>query len=222
MNANPKTGLVLLLVGTLLLAAAAGSAEFKPRKSAIKPAEASIAPGFSRRHVEVKFVDELDIGLSSAGVPYDRADQVLKSRGADVVQSITAAGGGWTRSSVTAEDMVDFLVARAERRLSRDIADLNNYFVLTVPEGIATEDWIDQLNSLPEVEIALAMPLGYGMVLLLARAYDTELFRMPIFWRARTVVLTALLSFLFVLIAQWFVYHQVRKLDWLEGIKVRE
>ncbi|MCK4606866.1 MAG: S8 family serine peptidase [candidate division Zixibacteria bacterium] len=160
MNVNPKTGLVLVLVGTLLIATAASSGEFKPRKPAIKPTEASIAPGFSRHLVEVKFVDELDIGLSGEGVPYDRADQVLKLRGADVVQSITAAGGEWARTSATAEDMVDFLVARAERRLSRDIADLNNYFVLTVPEGIVTEDWIDQLNSLPEVEVALAMPLA--------------------------------------------------------------
>jgi hypothetical protein len=29
-------------------------------------------------------------------------------------------------------------------------------------------------------------------------------------------------SFVFVLIAQAFVYRQIRKLDWLEGIKVKE
>jgi len=50
-------------------------------------------------------------------------------------------------------------VQTAESRLNRDIADLNNYFILTVPEGADAQAWLDRLNALPEVEIALAMPL---------------------------------------------------------------
>jgi putative ABC transport system permease protein len=102
------------------------------------------------------------------------------------------------------------------------IRDVATFRVLGYRPGQVASIFFRQNLVVFFLGLALAMPLGYGMVLLLAQAYDTELFRMPIVWRARTVVLTALLSFVFVLIAQWFVYRQVRKLDWLEGVKVRE
>ena len=70
--------------------------------------------------------------------------------------------------------------------------------------------------------ILLAAPLGYGMVLGTSRAYDTELFRMPVVIRPMVALASAALVWLFVLAAQWFVYRQVCKLDWLEGIKVKE
>ena len=68
----------------------------------------------------------------------------------------------------------------------------------------------------------LAIPIGYGMVVGTAIAYDTELFRMPILIRPVIVLLTVLTAFVFVLLAQWFAYRQIRKLDWLEGVKVKE
>ena len=70
--------------------------------------------------------------------------------------------------------------------------------------------------------ILLAAPLGYGMVWATAKAYDTELFRMPVVIRPTVALASAALVWLFVLAAQWFVYRQVCKLDWLEGIKVKE
>ena len=59
-------------------------------------------------------------------------------------------------------------------------------------------------------------------MVLMVRAYDTELFRMPVVLRAPTVLLGAAISAAFVLIAQWFVYRHIRRLDWLEGVKVQE
>jgi len=72
------------------------------------------------------------------------------------------------------------------------------------------------------VGLLTGLPLGYAMTLAIARAYDTELFRMYVDFRWRSVFQAAALSLGFVLIAQAFVYRQVRKLDWLEGIKVKE
>ena len=60
------------------------------------------------------------------------------------------------------------------------------------------------------------------MVVGSAIAYDTEMFRMPVLIRPVIVLLTVLTAFVFVLLAQWFAYRQIRKLDWLEGVKVKE
>jgi putative ABC transport system permease protein len=72
------------------------------------------------------------------------------------------------------------------------------------------------------VGLILAFPIAYGMVVGIARAYDTELFRMPVVIRPNAFIWTTLISIVFVLIAQWVVYRQIHKLDWLEGVKVQE
>ncbi|MBN2447707.1 MAG: ABC transporter permease [Phycisphaerae bacterium] len=70
--------------------------------------------------------------------------------------------------------------------------------------------------------IILAAPISYGLIRLMVQAYDTELFRMPAIITLRSVIVSALLSLLFVLLAQAVVYWQIRKLNWLEGIQVKE
>ncbi|UCC30546.1 MAG: FtsX-like permease family protein [Phycisphaerales bacterium] len=70
--------------------------------------------------------------------------------------------------------------------------------------------------------LALACPLGYGMLHLIAAAYDSELYRMPVVIRPIVVLYTFVLVALFVLLAQWIVLLQIRKLDWLQGMKVKE
>jgi len=70
--------------------------------------------------------------------------------------------------------------------------------------------------------LGLGLPLGYGMLLAMAKAYDSELFRMPVLVKVASVLATAVISLVFILIAQWFVYRQILKLDWREGVKVNE
>jgi putative ABC transport system permease protein len=72
------------------------------------------------------------------------------------------------------------------------------------------------------VGLVLGIPFGYLMVHIIARVYNTELFRMPVIFSGRIVLLAAGYALLFVLVAQWFVFRQIRKLDWLEGIKIKE
>lgn len=70
--------------------------------------------------------------------------------------------------------------------------------------------------------LVLAYPAGYAMVRAVAAAYDSELYRMPVVIRPPVVIYTAVLSLLFVLAAQWIVHRKIRKLDLLEGIKIKE
>ncbi|HRY71449.1 MAG TPA: ABC transporter permease, partial [Phycisphaerae bacterium] len=62
----------------------------------------------------------------------------------------------------------------------------------------------------------------YALVHVLASAYDTELFRLPIVIRPMTVVASGVLMSAFALASQAIVYRQIRTLDWLEGIKIKE
>jgi len=68
----------------------------------------------------------------------------------------------------------------------------------------------------------LSFPLGLALIHWIASAYDSELYRTPIVVRPPLVLLTVVLAFLFVLVAQALVYRQIRALDWLEGVKVKE
>jgi len=72
------------------------------------------------------------------------------------------------------------------------------------------------------LSLALAGPLGYGAAILIARAYDTELFRMPVIVRASTIIISVAMTLAFVMVAQLFVYRYIRKLDWPAYIKVKE
>ncbi len=152
----------VLLAGylvTLFGSAHSGNLPLAPRLLPSKPEHARVAPGHDRFHIEVKFTDLLDIGLNARGVPTDRQARVLTGAAAASLAAMATAGGRWERLFGEREARIDQLVGQAEARLLRDIADLNNYFVLEVPEGVRAEDWIDALNALPEVEIALALPL---------------------------------------------------------------
>ncbi len=148
--------LLVLIICCLSITSVQG---FQTRTMPVKPERASVAPGFDRRHIEVKFLDDADIGLSATGELVDRSKTFFKATVNNTLAAFADAGGTWRRSTGASEDMIDQLVAQAERTLEREIADLNNYFLLTVPQGEDTEEWIDQLNALPEVEIAKALPL---------------------------------------------------------------
>ncbi len=45
---------------------------------------------------------------------------------------------------------------------------------------------------------------------------------LPVIVRPPIVAYTAGLALLFVLVAQWIVHRQIQKLDWLEGVNVKE
>ena len=70
--------------------------------------------------------------------------------------------------------------------------------------------------------LALGCPMGYYCLVLIFKAYDTELYRLPVVVRPHVLMLTVGASLVFVLIAQAIVYLQIRKMDWLEGIQIKE
>jgi putative ABC transport system permease protein len=72
--------------------------------------------------------------------------------------------------------------------------------------------------------VGIALGLGGGFLLghLIAHAYNTELFRFPAVIRPSRLAESAVLMFAFVMLAQLVLYRVIRKLDWLDAMKVRE
>ena len=161
-----KRILGMLLVGCVCLAVAPTQA--KPiAPSGSLPAQPPgrdgyvVPPGYDRNHIQVKFLDDLDIGMvSSSSWPVGRSGNVLRSPGAQgLFHKIFAAGGVWSRLAGSDEATMDKLRARAQENLGRQVADMNNYFILRVPPGLNAEELVDAFKKLPEVEFASAMPL---------------------------------------------------------------
>ncbi|MBN2562826.1 MAG: ABC transporter permease [Phycisphaerae bacterium] len=102
------------------------------------------------------------------------------------------------------------------------IRDIATFRVLGYRSGHVAGIFLRQNLAIFVVGLALGLPLGYGMALAAAKGYDTELFRMPVIVKSRTVLVTTLLSLGFVLVAQMFVHRQIHRLDWVEGVKIKE
>jgi len=102
------------------------------------------------------------------------------------------------------------------------LRDISTFRVLGYRPGQVAGILFRQNLTIFAAGLVVGLPLGCGLLALLSKAYDSELYRLPLVIRPTAVLITALLSFGFVLIAQGFVYREVRRLDWLEGIKVAE
>jgi len=63
---------------------------------------------------------------------------------------------------------------------------------------------------------------GIGLMYLIARAYDTELYRFPAVIRIPSMIYSALLMMIFVGLAQLIVYRIICKFKWLDVLKVKE
>jgi len=159
--------LMLFIIAVAFLAATVATADgLTPRPLPFKPAKAEIPPGYDHRHINVKFLDDLDIGLTPDGLPLERGGGALGSTQAlEILRAIDRDGGRWLRMTGQAETKMDEMRRTAQKTMGREIADLNNYFILSVPEKVRTENWIDKLNSLSEVEIARPHPLAMNLPL---------------------------------------------------------
>ncbi len=146
--------LCTIFIMLAFISGVAGGAQLKPRNIAEKPLRTVLDERHDRNHISVKFIDDLDIGIGVNGYPVDRSGSALQSEQArKLLEAISREGGIWFRATGTDEETIDEMQTTAENNLGREIADMNNYFILTVPDQEKTEDWINRLNALTDVEM---------------------------------------------------------------------
>ncbi|MBN2295392.1 MAG: FtsX-like permease family protein [Pirellulales bacterium] len=68
----------------------------------------------------------------------------------------------------------------------------------------------------------VGMPIGYGLTVLMAISYDSELFRFPVVSTSLTWIFTAVLAILFCTMAQLFVQRTILNMDWLDALQSKE
>ncbi len=109
------------------------------------------------------------------------------------------------------------LVSLAERQ--REVATLRvlGYGPWQIGSLLLRESMIVTL-----VGTALGMPFGYGLSVLSAMAYDTEMFRFPVVSSAATWVCTLVLAVTFALLAHLAVQRTIHCMDWLEALQAKE
>ncbi|MBR9974358.1 MAG: S8 family serine peptidase, partial [Bacteroidetes bacterium] len=135
-----------------------------PRLKSIKPERTMRTAGDDASRIEVKFVDGLRFDINPRGMLIERAGRELWSpQSRTTLQRFERARGVWHRMVTVGEEAVDRMRGNAQRKLGKEVADMNSYYILTVPEGADAASWIDQLNALPEVQIARFVPLPAPM-----------------------------------------------------------
>ena len=75
---------------------------------------------------------------------------------------------------------------------------------------------------LSSVGIVTGLVAGIGLSRFLSKAYSTELYRFPSVIYPSRMIVTAILMFVFISLAQLIIYRMICKLQWLEVLKVKE
>ncbi|MFW6163506.1 MAG: ABC transporter permease, partial [Planctomycetota bacterium] len=109
------------------------------------------------------------------------------------------------------------LVSLSERRREVGTLRVLGYTPLQITEIFSGESLL--LNA---VGILLGIGAGIGLAHLLAMAYNTELYRFPVVIEPTTLVTAGLVMAAFVLVAQLIVHRLIRRVPWLDVMKVKE
>ncbi|HEX8434701.1 S8 family serine peptidase [Archangium sp.] len=112
---------------------------------------------FEPRWLEVKFQAGAHVRLRG-GRPVDLAGKRLVSHRARRLLHLLEAGV-WTRSHQLGEDALEELRQEGERHSGAHVPDLNLYFRLRVPPGMAIETVLGELAELEDVEAVHRIPL---------------------------------------------------------------
>ncbi|WP_271219033.1 S8 family serine peptidase [Streptosporangium carneum] len=150
-----------MAVGALSGMVSAGTAWAEPAQAYDHSKDKGKAPGthgplpkgFSTTQLSVKFKADREVRLR------DRKLVAENSADASEVQRVLAKykGASIRPLSSTPETKVTQQRLQLEKRVGRELPDLNSWFVVTVPKGI--ESLLSDLNALPSVEIAQAKPI---------------------------------------------------------------
>ncbi|MDY7107082.1 MAG: carboxypeptidase regulatory-like domain-containing protein, partial [Planctomycetota bacterium] len=153
---GPRAFFVLGLV-VACAAASAPAAELIPRHVPEKPTHTKLWPGLRDDLIIVKFVEGTRVRL--------REGRLVSRAGADTADAnrILTEREGLVTTRLFSRDEADLERDRvaAQAASGREMADLNNYYTVKLeePSVAAAEQLIDELNALPEVEIAYAEPV---------------------------------------------------------------
>jgi len=142
-------------VGTQRMEAEVESVDLEPRALPTKPAHTVIGPGVFPNLVVVKFVEGSIVRL--------RQDKLV-NRGIGNLSPVSDLlsrfpGVEVQRLFSRSEADLEAERTRGQALSGKELADLNNYYLFTLPEGLDANAFIDALNAMDIVEIAYPEPI---------------------------------------------------------------
>jgi putative ABC transport system permease protein len=66
------------------------------------------------------------------------------------------------------------------------------------------------------------LPIGYLLTVLMASFYTNDLMRFPVVFSPQIIIITLLVSLVFALAAHGCVQWRIHRMDYIEGLKVKE
>jgi putative ABC transport system permease protein len=109
------------------------------------------------------------------------------------------------------------IVSLAERE--RELASLR---VMGFTKGEVGAIVYNENFLLSAIGLVLGIPLGLLLCRMLVEAYDMELYRLPFYVEQSTFITTAVLTVVFVILANLAAWRRIHKLDLIETLKSRE
>jgi hypothetical protein len=134
----------------------AGKDGLVPRVAPTKPAQTIIGPGVYPDKVVVKFREGSVVRLRGAGLVNSGAGNL--SPAIDLL--LRFPGVKVERLFSRPETALEEERVRGQSLSGKQLADLNNYYMIMLPAGIAASEFIDALNAMDIVEIAYPEPIA--------------------------------------------------------------
>lgn len=130
--------------------------DLEPRAVPTKPAHTVIGPGVYPNLVVVKFVEGGIVRLRQGKLVNMGIGNITAV--SDLLQQFP--GVKVERLFTKPEEDLEAERVRGQALLGKELADLNNYYLFTLPEGLDASLFIDALNAMDMVEIAYPEPIA--------------------------------------------------------------
>ncbi len=161
---------------------------------------------------ELKRLPALQAVNERANVIRNLEKTILESQSATITLLVLFAGIVFFGSILNAS-----LVSLAERQ--REVATLRvlGYGPWQIGSLLFRESMITTVLG-----TLLGMPLGYLLTVAIAKAYASDMLRLPIITSPGLWAITMLLAVVFGLVAHLFVQRAIHKMNWLDALKIQE
>ena len=155
----------IFLTGLFAVALCANDVAFAqealtPRRRIAKPAKTIVdRTRHDAERIYVKFRDDVPVRLRTGKLAATGAHAKTMDAAAGLLQRMERGGAKWERQHSVSEEKLAEMRDKAQRATGKAMPDLNNAYIVRVPKGVSTAQFIDALNALDSVESAKPMPL---------------------------------------------------------------
>ncbi len=136
-----------LLISFVCAAGALAQNPLKPRAAITKPATTVVdVTKHDAERVSVNFRDDMPVRLRQDKLVAEGTNSYALNAASGLLNRLAIAGAKWERHHSVAEEKLSEMREQAQRNTGKAMADLNNAYILRVPNDMNAEQLIDELH----------------------------------------------------------------------------